>query len=136
MREKSKYQTKQREYLLDYLSKKADSHVTALQIAAHFKENGIQVGTTTVYRQLEKLVAEGIVQKLVTDGGACFQYVGEEDGAHAHYHMKCVSCGKLLHMHCGELKRLQNHIRHEHSFEIQPLKTTFYGECGNCLEEK
>ena len=53
------------------------------------------------------------------DGGTC-------------YHCKCEKCGKLIHLHCDELDGLQSHIRGEHGFEINSMRTVFYGLCDAC----
>lgn len=136
---KAEYKTRQQSHIISFLSSVGDRHVTVSQIAAWFKEQDIQVGTTTIYRQLEKLQCQGLVQKFVTDGGgACFQYIGEsaEPEEVPHFHLKCLSCGRLLHMECHEIAHLKQHIYTEHDFEIQPRQTTFYGHCGDCLRTK
>lgn len=137
--QKAEYKTRQQSHIISFLSSVGDRHVTVSQITAWFKEQGIQVGKTTVYRQLERLQRQGLVQKFVTDGGgACFQYIGENPAPDeaTHFHLKCLSCGRLLHMECDEIAHLKQHIYAAHDFEIQPRQTTFYGHCGECLRTK
>lgn len=139
MSSKAEYKTRQQEQIIEYLSVLGDKHITVSQIAAHFKEQGLQVGTTTIYRCLEKLQQKGLVRKAVADGsGACFQYMGEECGHSSmiHFHLKCISCGQLIHMECDEIANLKSHILSEHNFEIQPRQTTFYGKCKDCIAAK
>ena len=62
---KAQYKTKQMAELLTFLKSVQGSHVTVNEICEHFRKQGITVGTTTVYRQLEKMVAEGSVAKYV-----------------------------------------------------------------------
>ena len=70
------YQTKQGRALVEYLRSQGSRHVSVQQIAAGLPE---PIGIATIYRQLEKLAARGLVQKYVNDGGpACYQYVGED----------------------------------------------------------
>ena len=128
---KEGYKTRQQSYIIDYLASAGSSTVS--QIAAYFKEKGIKVGLTTIYRQLEKLQQQGLVQKHVTDGGgACFQYLKEDCEPSPHFHLKCLDCGCLLHMECPEIARLTGHISARHDFEIQTKQTTFYGYCRLC----
>ena len=47
--------------LISYLKKEEGRHVTVSEISDYFTEKGISVGTTTIYRNLEKMVEEGIV---------------------------------------------------------------------------
>lgn len=136
MGNKAQYQTKQRDELLTYLESMSGQHITVNRICEYFKARGKSIGTTTVYRHLEKMVDQGIVTKYVIDAGspACFEFVGtashHEDGVC--YHCKCEICGKLVHMHCDELPQLQRHIRDHHGFTINPMRTVFYGVCDSC----
>lgn len=128
------YQTKQQETILQYLKENGHRHVTAAEIAAHLAAQRTPVGLTTVYRHLEKLVAAGKVQKFLTDGTACacFQYLPSDELAHAHFHLKCLQCGTLLHMQCSFIETLTAHIMEAHQFSMLPMKTTFYGTCAAC----
>ena len=65
---KAPYKTKQMAELLTFLESVQGKHVTVNEICDYFKEKGISVGTTTVYRHLEKMVKEGVVAKYVVDG--------------------------------------------------------------------
>ena len=103
---KSKYKTKQREILLEHLKTIPGKHFTAGDICEYFKEQGSPIGQSTVYRQLEELVNEGLLNKynLTASDPACFEYIGEHlhsDGEIC-FHCKCEKCGKLIHLHCDE----------------------------------
>jgi Fur family ferric uptake transcriptional regulator len=49
--------------------------------------------------------------------------------------MKCDCCGKLYNLDCGEANEFGKHILSSHRFRIDPIKTVFYGRCGDCQEE-
>ena len=53
---KAPYQTKQMKQILSYLQTVEGTHVTVADVCCYFKEQGITIGTTTVYRNLEKMV--------------------------------------------------------------------------------
>lgn len=137
--EKTQYKTKQKEELLEYLKTVPGEHVTVNDVCLYFSRTGRNIGTTTVYRQLEKMVDEGIVNKYVLDPNtpACFEYINREEHCHEHrcYHCKCVKCGKLLHLHCDEIESTEDHIREHHGFRIDPQRTVFYGLCSECSSE-
>jgi Fur family ferric uptake transcriptional regulator len=128
------YQTKQHQAILQYIISLAGTHATASQIAEHFASTAQPIGRTTVYRQLDKMVASGQVRRYTTDGisGACYQYAGNQDGCHAHIQLKCEGCGELQHLECDQLGEIQEHFSSSHSFTVDPLKTVFYGKCGEC----
>lgn len=131
-----RYNTKQTARLLSYLESTRGNHVTVNDICAHFRNEGISVGTTTVYRNLERMVEQGLVAKYTVDGttSACFEYIGEgkEPDRAACYHCKCESCGKLIHMQCDEVDSLIQHMREHHDFEMDSVRTVFYGICSDC----
>lgn len=81
---KAPYQTKQMKQILAYLQTIEGTHVTAADVCSYFKEQGINVGTTTVYRNLEKMVEQRLVAKYNVDGtsSACFEYLGAEEHCH------------------------------------------------------
>lgn len=136
---KSVYKTKQREELLEYLMTIPGQHITVNDICSHFQKEGRNIATATVYRQLEKMVDEGIVKKYIIDANspACFEYSPKEEecGQEVCFHCKCEECGKLIHMHCEEVKEIQEHMRTEHGFYINPLRTVFYGLCEDCANK-
>ena len=53
------YTTKQQKAVLDCLSERADSPVSAAAIVDALREQGEHIGIATVYRQLEKLERQG-----------------------------------------------------------------------------
>lgn len=139
MVQKAQYQTKQMAELHSYLKSVQGQHVTVNDICVYFKTKGITVGTTTVYRHLERMVEKGIVAKYTVDGtsSACFEYLGERDTCYkpACFHCKCESCGKLIHLQCDEVSRLSQHMMETHGFELNALRTVFYGICSECSKK-
>ena len=68
MSEKAQYRTRQITELENYLCSMEGKHVTVSDICKYFKSQGISIGTTTVYRQLDRMVEQGLVAKYVVDG--------------------------------------------------------------------
>ncbi|MDR2202017.1 MAG: transcriptional repressor [Clostridiales bacterium] len=129
------YTTRQGEAVLDYLRTKAGEHVTAAEIAEHFRERGTPIGRATVYRRLERLVSEGKAAKYSVEGtdGACFEFLDCRDRAGKHFHLKCEECGKLVHTDGGLLPSAVGEILREYGFAVDVAKTVLYGKCGDCV---
>jgi Fur family ferric uptake transcriptional regulator len=138
MERAARYQTRQGEQILRYLASLGGSHVTAGGIASYFEGTNPPIGRTTVYRHLERLVDAGRVRRYNLEGeeSACYQYIEESGGCREHFHLKCEKCGVLIHLECGVLDDIAGHVRQEHRFEINPLKTVFYGICKDCSAKK
>ena len=132
-----KYKTKQRESIVEFLKENSGKHITADEIMEHFKIVGNPIGKSTVYRCLDSLLLENIIRKYAVSEreGACYQYIDNHDECVNHYHMKCISCGKLFHLECEEVSELEEHILKHHSFQIDICKTILYGYCKNCMKE-
>ena len=133
---KGRYNTKQREEVLSFLQSMPGKHITVNDICNYFTESGVTVGMTTIYRHLDKLVEEGTVKKYILDASssACYEYVDthsacKENGC---THLKCTNCGKLIHLHCDDLKATERHILEEHGFKADMTRTVIYGLCENC----
>ena len=133
---KAPYKTKQMTEILTFLKSVQGRHVTVNEICDFFREKGISVGTTTIYRHLEKMVKEGLAAKYVVDGSssACFEYLGAEEHCHkiSCFHCKCEKCGKLIHIQCDEIECLSRHMTEHHDFQLDPKRTVFYGICNEC----
>ena len=137
LQQKDGYKTRQRDLLLEYLRRHSGEHVTIAQIAAHCAVMGEEIGTSTIYRQVNRLVAQGIVKRYVLGGtsAACYQYVAGA-GCSEHYHMKCKGCGRLVHLECDVIRQLRNHVLENHDFELDLGQTVFYGLCSTCRGQK
>ncbi len=136
MNKKATYHTRQREQILRYLKSVPGVHTTAGDLCRYFEEQGTPIGKATVYRHLERLVDEGLVNKyhIDSESSACFEFCGET--AHCEhdvcFHCKCEKCGRLIHLHCTELEQVQKHLKEQHQFLLDPLRVVFYGVCEEC----
>ena len=126
-----KYNTKQKNELLDFFKENKDECFLAKDI---IKNSSISLGEATVYRTLSRFVEEGLLKKFISPGGsgAYYQYNEKSHGCDSHFHLKCVKCGTLFHMDCSFLKDMTSHIEGEHGFSVDNSKTTLYGTCKNC----
>lgn len=129
---KAEYNTKQRALILDFL-KESSAHVSAKEIALHLEEQGVSVGTATIYRTLDRLCEQGVVRKFVIDerGGACYQYAENGDCSN-HFHLKCINCGSLIHIDCDFVAEMEKHFFDDHGFTVSSGKTVIYGVCSAC----
>ena len=132
------YKTKQKEAILEYFTAHEGEHLTAANVVDYMREIGSPIAASTVYRCLERLENDGTLHKYIIDesSAACWQYVEEPGQCHDHFHLKCTGCGALLHVDCDYLDTLADHILEHHGFEIDNLKTVFYGLCESCRKKR
>ena len=97
------YTTKQGRLVLDCFENNKGVHLTIDDICSYLKEQNTPVGTTTVYRQVQKLLDEGIITKYNVDkeSGACYQYSGENCKMHFHlnkYYLNLELLNKIFYL--------------------------------------
>ena len=134
MRTVDGYKTKQRKIIEDCLKENKNMHMTVDDIVLFLNNKGENVGRTTVYRTLEKLVRENKARKYVTgkNDRACFQYLETPGACNQHFHLKCIDCGTLLHVDCEKINQLSLHFANEHGFMLDAVQTVLYGRCNGC----
>jgi Fur family ferric uptake transcriptional regulator len=129
-----RYNTKQRELILECLSNSNGAHIKVDDILDYLKAKDTPVGKSTVYRYLDTLTEQNVIRKYTVEEGtgACYQYIGGQHQCHEHYHLKCSVCGELFHVSCSFMDEITKHILEEHEFIVDNSKTVFYGICKVC----
>ena len=113
--DRNNYNTKQRDEIVEFFSRHRGSCFTAKDIIT---SGEVTVGEATVYRTLTKLANQGVLKRFTGDGsGACYQLMDEQKCS-SHFHLKCDRCQKLIHMDCGFMKEMQQHIEKNHGFAV------------------
>ncbi len=118
------YKTKQRDAILQYFSDKPHTSHTARDVI-----DACGISEATVFRSLTHLTDEGLLKRFTTPHGSTYQYSG--CGGH-HMHLKCKSCGTLVHLECSFAEEIMRHFAAEHHFALDKEETVFYGFCEEC----
>ncbi len=128
---RGEYSTRQRALILEFI-KESSSHLSVGDIVSGLALKGHAIGRATVYRTLERLCATGEIKKFIIDekGAACYQRSDAE--CNSHFHLKCLVCGRLIHLDCDFLSKMESHILNEHGFTVSSGKTVIYGVCSHC----
>ena len=134
MRDKTSYRTKQKELLYAFLKAHPEKQYSAKEITALIKEHHADIGESTVYRLIKNLTDEGVLRRFSGKNAksVVYQFAGQNEHCHEHFHLKCTDCGELIHLDCELLKSFEKHMGAHHGFSIDPVKTIFYGVCASC----
>ena len=132
-----KYNTKQKQLIYDYLMANSDKLLSCDEISDNLKTKGTPVGRATLYRFLDNLVSSGEARKIIDDSkkSAAYQLLDKDMNCHGHMHLKCSSCGTIMHLGCEFMSNVGQHILEHHSFKIDNSRTIIYGLCGACREK-
>lgn len=135
---KQNYNTKARRYILEYMSSKGDTTVSAGDILEYLNLKGENISLTTVYRYLNRLTDEKKVIKFTeTEGNkAVYQFKGEHNDCEEHLHIQCKTCGKLVHLDCDFLNKFEAHIMEDHGFSLEYSGSILYGVCRECSKRE
>lgn len=125
------YHTKQRELLFAYFYQNQTRSFTASELLQHFQGT---LSKATLYRTIERLCEKNEIKRFFDQNQKCYeyQYNNQNDDCQMHLHLKCVSCNKLIHLHCSESLQLFRHIRQEHGFLVDQESSIIYGICPDC----
>lgn len=121
--------------MIEFLEKNTDRQMTASYMAEELAAAG--VGKSTVFRQINELLSEGVLHRYRGDGKqVVYQYSGRDRGCDKHFHLKCTVCGEVVHLDCQHIEKLKEHILKDHDFMVMPPQSVLYGLCGECRRKK
>lgn len=123
--------TKIRKAILEVLDR-ADTPISALQIANEILKTAERLWLSTLYRGLEALTETGLVRRIdLTESH--FALYELESHKHGHYAI-CLSCRKMILIKNCPFGDYQPLIA-DKAFKILNHKVEIYGYCGNCLKK-
>ena len=111
-----------------------DDFLTAQQLHARLRERGAQVGLTTVYRTLQRLVDSGEVDATrLPDGEQMFRRCSR---ARHHHHLVCRSCGKTVEIEGPAVERWAEKVADTHGFADVDHTVEIFGTCATCTKAR
>lgn len=121
--------TKQKKIVLDEVLSRCD-HPTAEQIYLSIHEKFPNISKSTVYRNLDVLSQEGLLNRIVHKEGDRFDLT-----LNNHYHVYCKICHKLVDTRIPYNKDFDKKVAAETSFLIDKHSLVFEGICPECQEK-
>lgn len=102
---------------------------SAQEIHRAMTRDGKNIGLTTVYRGLQALAGENIVDILRRkDGEAIYRVCGD---AH-HHHLVCKKCGRTVEIQGGDIEKWAAQEAADHGFRDVGHSAEIFGICSNC----
>lgn len=125
-------QTRQRAALTEILEG-LPQPATALEIYHILLQAGQNANLSTVYRNLERLAEEGILQKLHMEGQASILYEPVRQ-RHRHY-LICTGCKSMLPVSHCPLGDYEKGLEAQTGYQIEGHKLSLYGLCPACQKK-
>ncbi|RKX77935.1 MAG: transcriptional repressor [Spirochaetes bacterium] len=108
-------------------------HVGASELYSIVRQKNPGIGFATVYRTLQLLKENGLVEQ--RDFGDGKKRYERRDETH-HDHLVCINCGKVEEFDVPVIERLQEEVAREKGFNMVDHRLELYGYCKKCREEK
>ena len=104
-------------------------HATPDEVYAEVRTHSTAVNISTVYRTLEVLEELGLVRHAhLADRAPTYHAVT----GHAHFHLVCRNCGRVVSVGPGMLTSLTERLRDEQNFAVDVGHLTVFGACVEC----
>jgi Fur family ferric uptake transcriptional regulator len=119
--------TRSQNRIIDLL-KTLNQAVSAQDLYVELRNRNQGMGLATVYRALESLKLEGVVQVRTIAGGEALYSLAQED----QHHLTCVRCGGSVAIEGCPVHELEAQLHQSYQFKIYYHMLEFFGLCTQC----
>jgi len=124
--------TRQRRVILQVMDN-AEQHLDVDQIFARAKEIDAGVHLVTVYRTIELLKKERLIDELDLLHLRGDRHYYETHGPRDHIHVACLKCGKVREFESRLYEQLKSQIEKDFAMKVTISRTEVGGYCAECL---
>ncbi len=126
--------TPSKELLIQFFLDNQRRYIPHRELQEHVLQHLPHVDRTTIYRNIEKLIALDLIQVLdLPKIGKAYQFIF--DSTVRHYYI-CKGCGDVKKGDQKLFSRIENALKEIHDFSKAKLSVVFYGYCADCESEK
>lgn len=119
--------TRSQERVLSLL-RTLDQAISAQDLYIELRHHGKAMGLATVYRALEALKLEGLIQmRTLANGEALYSLVQED-----RHHLTCLQCGASIPIDECPVHELEHQLNQSYRFKIFYHTLEFFGLCTEC----
>ncbi|MEA5502261.1 Fur family transcriptional regulator [Halotia wernerae UHCC 0503] len=119
--------TRSQERILNLL-KSIKQGISAQDIYIKLRNRNESMGLATVYRSLEALKLEGMVQVRTLANGEALYSLAQQDK----HHLTCLQCGISIPINQCPVHDLEDQLESNHQFKVFYHTLEFFGLCNQC----
>ena len=124
--------TRQRRVILQVMDS-AEQHLDVDQILACAQKIDPEVHLVTVYRTIDLLKKEGLIDELDLLHLRGDRHYYETHGPRDHIHVACLRCGKVREFESRLYEQLKEQIARDCQIQVSVSRTEVGGICHDCL---
>ena len=110
------------------LLKTLNRSISAQELYIELRNREQNLGLATVYRALDALKLEGVVQmRTLATGESLYSPVQQDQ-----HHLTCVNCGRSILIDECPVDQLETRLQHSHQFKVYYHTLEFFGLCQQC----
>jgi Fur family ferric uptake transcriptional regulator len=110
----------------------AEGFRSAQDVYATLRQDGDNVGLSTVYRHLQSLAEDGDVDVIHTpEGETTYRYCGDAVKRH-HHHLVCRVCGRAEEIEGRAVERWAATVAEQHDYAEVEHTVEVFGTCAAC----
>lgn len=132
LREKGIRLTRQRRVILEVMDN-AEQHLDVDQILSRAQKIDAAVHLVTVYRTIDLLKKEGLIDELDLLHLRGDRHYYETHGPRDHIHVACLRCGKVREFESRLYEQLKDQIARDCDIQVSVSRTEVGGICNDCL---
>lgn len=121
--------TRSQERILNLL-KTINRAISAQDIYVELRNSNQNMGLATVYRALEALKLEGVVQVRTLASSESLYSLAQQDK----HHLTCLQCGISIPVNQCPVHELEAKLHSSHQFKIFYHTLEFFGLCNRCQQ--
>src|SRR5499427_6851156 len=125
--------TRQRRVILQVMDA-AEQHLDVDQILDRAQKISPEVHLVTVYRTIDLLKKEGLIDELDLLHLRGDRHYYETHGPRDHIHVACLRCGKVREFESRLYEQLKNQIARDFHMKVTVSRTEVGGYCAECLK--
>ncbi|MBN3963294.1 Fur family transcriptional regulator [Nostoc sp. NMS8] len=110
------------------LLKNIKKGISAQDIYVELRNTNQSMGLATVYRSLDALKLEGMVQVRNLANGEALYSLAQQDK----HHLTCLQCGVSIPIHQCPVHDLEDQLETSHKFKVFYHTLEFFGLCSQC----
>ena len=132
--QKKEYRTRCKDIIMSYIEAHRNERFSAADITDYIDKSGAKINLTTIYRNLDKLTAEGKLIKTKNPSNDCafYQFAEKDSRCDGHLHIQCKVCGRVVHLNDKYMSDVYGYLMKEQGFRLDFRESVLVGVCNRC----